>query len=88
MIDYLHWPLTWCAAKCPLSPPLVANHQPWRLAAKAATTIIPIVFSIGGDPIRVGLVSNLNRPGGNITGVSFFQSDIGAKRDSGCKPTP
>ena len=54
--------------------------EPSALAAKAATTTIPIVFSIGGDPIRVGLVSNLNRPGGNITGVNFFQSDIGAKR--------
>jgi putative ABC transport system substrate-binding protein len=54
--------------------------EPSALAAKAATTTIPIVFSIGGDPIRVGLVTNLNRPGGNITGVNFFQSDIGAKR--------
>ena len=49
-------------------------------AAKAATTTIPIVFNIGGDPVRAGLVASFNRPGGNVTGVANVSGEIGSKR--------
>jgi putative ABC transport system substrate-binding protein len=50
------------------------------LTAKAATTSIPIVFSVAADPVQLWLVANLNRPGGNLTGYNGFQGELGAKQ--------
>ncbi|HEY7247387.1 MAG TPA: ABC transporter substrate-binding protein [Xanthobacteraceae bacterium] len=59
---------------------LVLGNRPAIFAAKAATTTVPIVFLFSGDPVAVGFVASLNRPGGNLTGVTTLNTEIGPKR--------
>jgi putative ABC transport system substrate-binding protein len=67
-------------ARIPVGLIVSTGGEPSALAAKSATSTIPIVFATGSDPVKAGLVASYNRPGGNATGINFLTADMEAKR--------
>jgi putative ABC transport system substrate-binding protein len=67
-------------AKRPVDAIFATGSVVSAIAAKSATANIPIVFANGSDPLQYGLVASLNRPGGNVTGITFINSELGPKR--------
>jgi len=66
--------------RLPVNVIVIAGSTPASIAAKAASSTVPIVFYVGTDPVSIGLVPSFSRPGGNVTGVANFNAELAAKR--------